>query len=102
MKKGDIVTFTDDSWQLTIFGKFLEHRYNECIGENFTVVALGCVLPTDRRHSSPDYPNDTIVRGQTTGNIVFTQERFLRLAIRMVTMAEVYELFGETVKIIEE
>ena len=101
MKTGDVVNFTDYSWQLTVIEDRLEHRSEESKGENLVVVAVNCVLPTHSHFALPDHSNNAIVRGKISGRLIFTQERFLRLAIREVTMAEVCDRFGETVKIIK-
>jgi len=105
MKTGDIVTFIDWSWQLTLIGNSLEPRYKDSQNEDFVVVALDCVLPINGTSINPKNVNNAIIRGQTTGNITFIQERFLRPAtpkVTEVTMAEVCAKFGETVKIIRE
>ncbi|KKM73602.1 hypothetical protein LCGC14_1408870 [marine sediment metagenome] len=102
MKVGDIVTFTDSSFSFTIVKDRLEHHSGELQRENWIVIAMNCVLPVeDIRYSGKHQHNDAIVQGQSTGIIVFTQERFFRLPIREVTMADVCAKFGENVKIIK-
>ena len=77
MKKGDIVKVHDSSYSLTIVDGLLEHHPGEVQKEPQLIVAVGCDLPADWGCCVDQYQrNNTIVRGQVSGRIIFVQQRF--------------------------
>ena len=102
MKKGDIVTINDSSYSLSVMNSGrLEHHAAEVQEGYWIVVALQCVLPAEHHMYCHEQYNNTIVQSQTSGKIVFVQQRFCRTPIREVTMAEVCAQFGEDVEVIK-
>lgn len=113
MKKGDIVTIKDGSYTRSVVNGKLIHEflaYGSELGKQYTVIAVGCVLPIEpdpaERYRLPNTYNNTVIQAIDSGKVVFIEECLLRLKyqvppVREVTMAEVCEQFGESVKIKE-
>ena len=79
MKEGDIVRVADNSYSY----KVENEKLIDCacpgdilgvISPEFKIIKTGLVLPAD----SDDQKNDTIIEKVESGEIYYTQERFLR------------------------
>ena len=69
----------DGSYALaSVEGKMEPASGNELFGRKFSVLASGCVLPADSPSGLDPKINNTVAVDIRSGQVVFTQWRFLR------------------------
>jgi len=78
MNKGDKVIIDDTSYSRSVMNKKLEHpgnnlRYKKCV-----IIELNCTFPKTSKWDG-DNVNNTIVQVCETGQVIFIEERFLKL-----------------------
>jgi hypothetical protein len=79
MKKQQYKIF-DGSWSYKVNENGLEHEYGIAMkNRKYIIIAEDCVLPAYVYPFSPDCQvNNCIVKDMESGDIIFTQKRFLR------------------------
>lgn len=103
MKKGDVVMIGDTSYSRVVGNRNLEEhnkhlKYRKCV-----ILELDCVFPKTSPWGGGNY-NDTIVQFCETGQIMFIEERFLKLVLPthkvMIDVEQIsYAICGNIVEI---
>lgn len=77
--KGDIVEVFDGSWSLAVEDNKFRHSFGrEMFRRDFEVLYTGLVLPS----SDVDEVNNIIIKAKDNGQIIFTQERFIKPKVK--------------------
>lgn len=83
MKKGDIVTVRDFSYSVIVEGGKLRkstfHAFYPAARKRFTVVETNCIFPRTSTRPGANH-NNTVIQVVNSTEVVFIEERFLRLA----------------------
>lgn len=79
MEKGDLVKVKDFSWSVRIRrGKLVDEWCRHEKEETWEILAVGCKLPSNPCATKCYDANNTIICSQKSGEVVFTQEKYLK------------------------